>query len=95
MWRTRTQLELAVVEYIGWFNHSRLHEALGDLPPAEFEHRHAIQVAISGNGSVAALSPRAADRLYAPRLERQHASTASTALTGPTDRGPASPAALS
>ena len=39
VWRTRTQLELAVVEYVGWFNHDRLHEALGDLPPAEFEQR--------------------------------------------------------
>jgi putative transposase len=37
VWRTRAQLELAVVEYIGWFNHTRLHEGLGDLPPAEFE----------------------------------------------------------
>jgi putative transposase len=37
VWRTRTQLELAVVEYIGWFNDSRLHQALGDLPPSEFE----------------------------------------------------------
>jgi putative transposase len=37
VWRTRSQLELAVVEYIGWFNHTRLHESLGDLPPAEFE----------------------------------------------------------
>jgi putative transposase len=35
--RTRAQLELAVVEYIGWFNDSRLHQALGDLPPSEFE----------------------------------------------------------
>ena len=37
VWRTRTQLELAIVEYIGWFNHTRLHESLGDLPPTEFE----------------------------------------------------------
>ena len=37
VWRTRSQLELAVVEYLGWFNNARLHEALGDLPPAEFE----------------------------------------------------------
>jgi putative transposase len=37
VWRTRSQLELAVVEYLGWFNHIRLHERLGDLPPAEFE----------------------------------------------------------
>ena len=39
VWKTRTQLELAVVEYLGWFNHTRLHERLGDLPPAEFEEK--------------------------------------------------------
>ena len=37
VWRTRSQLELAVVEYLGWFNTSRLHQALGELQPAEFE----------------------------------------------------------
>jgi putative transposase len=41
VWRTRTQLELAIVEYVGWFNHARLHEALGDRPPAEFEALYA------------------------------------------------------
>ena len=37
VWRTRSQLELAIVEWVGWFNHVRLHSALGDIPPAEFE----------------------------------------------------------
>jgi len=37
VWRTRTQLEIAIVEYVGWFNDVRLHESLGDLPPAEYE----------------------------------------------------------
>jgi len=37
VWRSRTQLELAVVEYIAWFNNDRIHESLGDLSPAEFE----------------------------------------------------------
>ena len=41
VWRTRAQLELAVVEYIGWYNHARLHESLGDIPPLEYEERHA------------------------------------------------------
>jgi len=36
-WRTRGQLELALVKWVGWYNHHRLHEALGDIPPAEFE----------------------------------------------------------
>jgi putative transposase len=37
VWRTRAQLELATVEYIGWFNHDRLHSALDYLSPAEHE----------------------------------------------------------
>jgi putative transposase len=37
VWRTRTQLELAIVEWVAWFNNDRLHESLGDIPPAEFE----------------------------------------------------------
>jgi putative transposase len=37
VWRTQSQLELATVAYIGWYNHQRLHEALGDLPTAEYE----------------------------------------------------------
>jgi putative transposase len=95
VWRTRSQLELAIVEYVGWFNHSRLHEALGDIPPAEFERLHAAQAATSGNGSVAVVDPRAADRLYAPRLERQRASASETALSATTDLRPASPASIS
>ncbi len=43
VWRTRSQLELAIVEYVAWFNTTRLHEALGDLPPAEFEAGDAAQ----------------------------------------------------
>ncbi len=37
VWRTRTQLELAIVEWVAWFNNDRLHASLSDLPPAEFE----------------------------------------------------------
>ena len=39
VWKTRSQLELAVVEYIGWYNHGRLHESLGYRPPAEYEQQ--------------------------------------------------------
>jgi putative transposase len=44
VWRTRSQLELAVVEYISWFNTDRLHESLGDIPPVEFETLAALRV---------------------------------------------------
>jgi putative transposase len=40
VWRSRSQLELAIVEYLSWFNNSRLHESLGDIPPAEYEEQH-------------------------------------------------------
>jgi putative transposase len=74
VWRSRSQLELATVEYVGWFNHQRLHEALGDIPPVEFEQNHALKAAlnapISGNGSVAVLAPGAADGLRTRQLER-------------------------
>ena len=51
VWRTRSQLELAIVEWVAWFNNDRLHESLGDMPPAEFEQLHAATASISGNGS--------------------------------------------
>ena len=41
VWSTNAQLELAIVEWIGWFNEARLHSELGDLPPAEFESLYA------------------------------------------------------
>ena len=73
VWRSRAQLELATVQWVGWFNHDRLHETLGDIPPVEFE---ALQVPkpepnspISGNGSVTVLSPRAADGLTTRRFQ--------------------------
>ena len=69
VWCSRAQLELATVEWVGWFNHDRLHESLGDIPPVEFEQLHALEGPISANGSVAGSSPRAAERLRAPRSE--------------------------
>jgi putative transposase len=47
VWRSRSQLGLAVVEYIGWYNAVRLHESLGDIPPLEYEQQHAEQEPIT------------------------------------------------
>jgi len=41
-WRSRSQLELAIVEWVGWYNSRRLHGELGDIPPVEFELEHAV-----------------------------------------------------
>jgi putative transposase len=40
-WKTKQAVELATLEWVAWFNHHRLMEPLGYLPPAEFEdHYH-------------------------------------------------------
>ncbi len=37
VWHTRTQLELAIVECVAWFNTRRLHSSIGNRPPVEHE----------------------------------------------------------
>ena len=39
-WKNVGDVELAVAEYIDWFNHRRLHGEIGLIPPAEFENNH-------------------------------------------------------
>ena len=36
-WRSFEQLELATARWVDWYNNRRLHTAIGDVPPAEFE----------------------------------------------------------
>jgi putative transposase len=43
VWQTRSQLELAIVEWVAWFNNDRLHESLDDRPPAELEALYEAQ----------------------------------------------------
>jgi putative transposase len=86
VWRTRSQLELATVEYIGWFNHQRLHESLGDIPPVEYEQLHAAATvmndAFSEDETVAALSPSASDGLTTRRFEAVGAGIALESTVG-------------
>jgi putative transposase len=42
VWQSRSQLELAIVEWVGWFNDIRLHGSLGDKPPSEFEEKELL-----------------------------------------------------
>jgi len=39
-WRSIDDLEIAVAEYIDWFNHRRLHGEIGTIPPVEYETNH-------------------------------------------------------
>ena len=36
-WRTIEEVELATAEWVHWFNHDRLYEFCGDIPPVELE----------------------------------------------------------
>jgi putative transposase len=36
-WRHLDDVEYATLEWVDWFNHRRLLEPIGDIPPAEFE----------------------------------------------------------
>jgi putative transposase len=36
-WRHIDDLDVAIFEYVDWFNNRRLHGTIGDVPPAEFE----------------------------------------------------------
>ena len=39
-WRGLDDLELAILEWVDWFNHRRLHGEIGMVPPADFEASH-------------------------------------------------------
>lgn len=36
-WRTRHGLEISIIEWIDWYNATRLHGEIGDIPPLEYE----------------------------------------------------------
>jgi putative transposase len=39
-WKSVSDVEIAVAEYVDWFNHRRVHGEIGLVPPAEFEANH-------------------------------------------------------
>ena len=42
-WRTVEDVELATLGWVHWWNTQRLHSAIGNIPPAEFEAAHYAQ----------------------------------------------------
>jgi putative transposase len=70
VWRTRNQFELETVEWIGWYNHRRLHESLGDIPPVEYEALHTGGIGtFSEDETVRALSASVSQGLTQRPLE--------------------------
>lgn len=43
-WKTVESLELATLEWVTWFNHQRLLEPIGYIPPSEAEDRYYLQL---------------------------------------------------
>ena len=43
-WKTVESLELATLEWVTWFNHQRLLEPIGYIPPTEAEDRYYLQL---------------------------------------------------
>jgi transposase InsO family protein len=43
-WKRRESVELATLEWVAWFNHHRLMEPLGYIPPAEAEANYYRQL---------------------------------------------------
>ena len=39
-WRAFEAVEYATLEWVDWFNHRRLLEPIGNIPPAEAEERY-------------------------------------------------------
>ena len=44
-WRDVSHVEVAIAEWVDWYNHRRLHGEIGHVPPVEFEAVHAGQPA--------------------------------------------------
>ncbi|WP_043930775.1 integrase core domain-containing protein, partial [Xanthomonas citri] len=44
-WKSKEAVELATLEWVSWFNHHRLMESLGYIPPAEAEANYHWQLA--------------------------------------------------
>jgi transposase InsO family protein len=42
-WRSAETVEFATLEWVDWFNHRRLLEPIGNIPPAEAEARYYAQ----------------------------------------------------
>ncbi len=43
-WKTREAVEIATLNWVSWFNHHRLMEGLGYIPPAEAEANYYLQL---------------------------------------------------
>ena len=51
-WRSFEDVEYATLEWVQWYNTKRLHSAIGNVPPAEYEMMYYEQCEVSAQGAV-------------------------------------------
>ena len=67
-WRHLEAVEFATLDWVDWFNHRRLLEPLGDMPPAEYETRYHAQAAVAyTDASIQLAAEQAAHPTSGPR----------------------------
>ena len=78
-WKTKEAVELATLEWVSWFNHHRLLEPIGYIPPAEAEANYYRQLANQAShwrpdlNQTASTKPGAIHGIGKRRLERREA----------------------
>ena len=50
-WKSREAVELKTLEWVDWFNHRRLLEPIGNIPPAEAEENYYQQLTESAKAA--------------------------------------------
>ncbi len=53
-WKSVADVEIAVAEYVDWFNHRRLHGEIGLIPPVELEQQYWAHYAATTPAAVTA-----------------------------------------
>jgi transposase InsO family protein len=74
-WKTREAVELATLEWVAWFNHHRLLEPIGYIPPAEAEANYWQQQGGASGGPCGGLKNKER-KTKQPMSENQQAESA-------------------
>ena len=71
-WKTKESLELATLGWVSWFNHHRLLEPIGYIPPAEAEENYYRQLASQAANPGRPDSTRRRSTMGLPSRRRLH-----------------------
>jgi putative transposase len=74
-WRSIDDLEVAVAEYIDWYNHRRLHGEIGLVPPVEYEHLHPGEHPAAADNYLSTKAGTRQGRSSAAARPRSHSTT--------------------